>query len=118
MWCRRDDDSPSQLPSGDLPGLQGAVFADGTDREGRVREDGRGLLSAVWLLSALSERDAMLTVQILINGQVLFARSCSRTSEDQDVSIYQSDDGTEIEHKASDGAIVLARKLLETIKEP
>ena len=55
----------------------------------------------------------MLTVTILINGQPLYTRSCFREYEGK----YRVDDGSIIEHSYDDGAIKLAHKLLNTIKE-
>ena len=55
----------------------------------------------------------MLTVSILINGQPLYTRSCFREEEGK----YRVDDGSVIEHKYNDGAIVLAHKLLDTMYE-
>ena len=55
----------------------------------------------------------MLTVSILINGQPLYTRSCFREVEGK----YRVDDGSVIEHKYNDGAIVLAHKLLDTMYE-
>ena len=55
----------------------------------------------------------MFTVSILINGQPLYTRSCFR----EKTGIYKVDDGSIIEHEYNDGAIVLAHKLLDTIKE-
>lgn len=54
----------------------------------------------------------MLTVSILINGQPLYTRSCYREKWGK----YRVDDSSVIEHKYDDGAVVLAQKLLETIK--
>ena len=55
----------------------------------------------------------MLTVSVLINGQPLYTRSCFREEEGK----YRVDDGSIIEHKYNDGAIVLAHKLLDTMYE-
>ena len=69
----------------------------------------------------------MITVQILINGQVILARSARNVgsageSNDEgyptDMCLYHVDDGSTIKHKRSDGAVKLAHLLLDTIKEP
>ena len=54
----------------------------------------------------------MLTVAILVNGNPLVARSATRIKE----GVYKCDDGTVIEHKFEDGAVDLAKKMLDTIK--
>lgn len=55
-WGNGDhDDIHRHLPVGDLPGVQGAVCADEHDGEGRIREDGRGVLPALRVLQALPE---------------------------------------------------------------
>lgn len=63
----------------------------------------------------------MITVSILINGNPVLTRSAvNRTPErgDDKPCRYQVDDGSFIMHKRSDGAVVLAHKLLDKIKEP
>ncbi len=55
----------------------------------------------------------MLTVAILKNGNPLLARSAHRVED----GVYLCDDGTVIKHKYEDGAVELAKKLLDTIKE-
>ena len=62
----------------------------------------------------------MLTVQVLINGQVIFARSCRNIAGPgpEGHCIYHADDGVQIEHRRQDGAVVLARKLLDYVEEP
>lgn len=62
----------------------------------------------------------MITVTILINGQPIYTRTAVNVSTDSvsgDLNIYESDDGSIISHNKSHGAIVLAKKLLDTIKE-
>ena len=60
----------------------------------------------------------MLTVTIAINGQVIFARSAVNTGRVSDGdTAYKNDDGKTVWHNPEDGAIVLATKLLGTIKE-
>ena len=70
----------------------------------------------------------MLTVAILINGQPLTARSATNTGKTKRVfsvvdqaekfhTVYHCDDGTEILHDPSDGAVKLAHLLLDRIKE-
>lgn len=55
----------------------------------------------------------MITVSILINSKPIYTRSA--------VSIggceYKVDDGSIITHDPHDGGVVLAKKLLDTIKE-
>jgi hypothetical protein len=61
----------------------------------------------------------MITVQISINGGCIYARSAVKI-KDEDANgkaAYRVDDGQIIEHNYSDGAIVLAKKLLDTIHE-
>jgi hypothetical protein len=63
---------------------------------------------------------AVITVSILINGNPIFTRSAVRTvtRERGHPCEYKTDDGTVISHVYEDGAVVLAKKLLDTIKEP
>lgn len=57
----------------------------------------------------------MITVAIAINGKTIYARSAvNRLAE---VGKYVLDDGTYIEHDPDDGAVALAIKMLETIKD-
>lgn len=62
----------------------------------------------------------MITVAILINGQPIFTRSAVRTTtrERGHPNEYTVDDGNIIQHLYEDGAVALAHKLLDTIKEP
>jgi len=57
----------------------------------------------------------MLTVAILINGQPIYTRTVVNRLRER--GVYVSDDGTEIEHDPDDGAIALAIKALQTIKD-
>lgn len=63
----------------------------------------------------------MITVSILINGQPVYTRSAvNRTPTNNPTSqqaVYEVDDGSFIKHNRKDGAVVLAHKLLDTIKE-
>lgn len=62
----------------------------------------------------------MITVAIIINGHPLMARSAYRIKEPYmkgDSAEYRVDDGTTILHNPEQGAVELAKKLLETIKE-
>lgn len=60
----------------------------------------------------------MITVSILINGQPLYTRSAFRIDGKQgEVCKYKCDDGSIITHNYNDGAVKLAHKLLDTIKE-
>jgi len=61
----------------------------------------------------------MISVCININGNFLMGRS-ARNLEKQDnegFTLYQCDDGQIIKHRPKDGVIVLAKKMLNTIKE-
>ena len=63
----------------------------------------------------------MITVQILINGRALLVRSARNTgpSGDHDgMCRYEVDDGTVLYHNRSDGAVPLAKAMLDTIQEP
>lgn len=61
----------------------------------------------------------MITVSILINGQPLFTRSAVNQQRlPSGHCEYLLDDGTAIEHMPEHGAVILAIKMLKTIKEP
>lgn len=57
----------------------------------------------------------MLTVAILKNGHPLMARSAVNKLKTE--GVYICDDGTRIEHDPKDGAVALAKKMLDTIVE-
>ena len=61
----------------------------------------------------------MITVQININGNCIFARSATRTKEPDanGKATYKVDDGKEIRFNPDEGAIKLAHKLLDCIEE-
>ena len=60
----------------------------------------------------------MLTVSILINGQPIYTRSAFRLEGKKGEECkYKCDDGSIITHNYNDGAVKLAHKLLDTIKE-
>jgi len=63
----------------------------------------------------------MISVSILINGQPIYTRSAVNVTHpemaDGKSAVYECDEGTVIEHDIEDGAVVLAKKLLDTIKE-
>jgi len=60
----------------------------------------------------------MITVSILINGQPIFTRSARNTDKVKNKkTIYILDTGKEILHKRKNGAIKLAKMMLDTIKE-
>ena len=68
--------------------------------------------------SANTSGDNLITVAILINGNPIMARSATNTlKETPEGHIYLCDDGSQIIHKRDTGAVALAIKLLETIKE-
>jgi len=60
------------------------------------------------------------TVAILINGSPIFARSAvnrGKVSPGSEECLYEVDTGEEVLHDPDDGAVKLARKLLDTIRE-
>lgn len=60
----------------------------------------------------------MITVSILINTQPIYTRSATNISKDDNQpQRYRLDTGEIIYHTQSDGAVELARKLLDTIQE-
>lgn len=60
----------------------------------------------------------MITVSILINGKPIFTRSARNNgSERNGKTLYRCDDDSEIWHKRNDGAIKLAKMMLDTINE-
>ncbi len=60
----------------------------------------------------------MLTVAILINGNPLVAKNAINQAESNELgeTKYINDAGEVIWHNPSDGAVVLAKKLLDTIR--
>lgn len=64
---------------------------------------------------------AMISVMISVNGNPIMGRSAVRKKDrlgpEGNISEYHVDDGTKILHNPDDGALVLAKKLLGTIKE-
>jgi len=62
----------------------------------------------------------MITVQILINGVVVLARSARNVDPkvDAEESTYKVDDGSTIKHRRADGAVKLAKLMLDTVVEP
>jgi len=62
----------------------------------------------------------MITVQILINGQVIFARSARNVgaTAHKDIYVYHVDDGRVVLHNRNDRAVALARRILEDVEEP
>ena len=62
----------------------------------------------------------MITVTILINGQPIITRSAVRKEKGNrkgKVSHYMVDTGNIIEHNYDDGAVPLAKKMLDTVVE-
>lgn len=61
----------------------------------------------------------MITVSILINGKPIYTRSAVNKGIccDKKTCFYEVDTGETIYHRPDDGVVVLAKKLLETIKE-
>jgi len=61
----------------------------------------------------------MITVNISINTNTIFTRTATRIKDPDKngMATYHVDNGQIIKHKPEDGAVVLASKMLETIKE-
>lgn len=57
----------------------------------------------------------MITVNILINGEAIFARSATNRLEEH--GVYILDTGERIHHNPDDGAVALAQKMLATIED-
>jgi hypothetical protein len=60
-----------------------------------------------------------LYVKVFINERMIITKACHRLDEPMKDGVcqYRTDCGKVIEHKVSDGAAVLAQKLLEISKE-
>jgi hypothetical protein len=60
----------------------------------------------------------MITVAILINGHPIVARNAVNQQKENDEGLteYLTDSGVKIYHNPDDGAVVLAHKLLDEIK--
>ena len=59
----------------------------------------------------------MISVTIFINGNSIITRSAVKTEENDNKYKYKVDDGRVIEHDYKNGAVLLAIKLLEGVKE-
>lgn len=62
----------------------------------------------------------MITVSILINGQPIYTRTAIRVESGNrkgKISRYKVDDGTVISHHYDDGAVILAKMMLDTISK-
>ena len=63
----------------------------------------------------------MITVAIFINGNPIYARTALNVTKETNLTdkenTYKVDDGTEIKHIPKEGAVALAKKMLDTIKE-
>lgn len=57
----------------------------------------------------------MITVTVAINGKVIYARTAVNRIKER--GGYECDEGTLIQHDPEDGAVALAKKLLDTITE-
>ena len=65
----------------------------------------------------------MITVTISINGNPVYARTAVNVTDHFDTKMgncckYKLDDGSVVLHKQEDGAVKLAKKMLDTIQEP
>ena len=67
-----------------------------------------------------SSFEGSFSASVQVNGNVVVARSCRRTdrTDEDGRSIYKVDDGSEVAHYREDGAVELAKKLLNTVEEP
>jgi len=64
----------------------------------------------------------VITVAILINAQPIHARSAVNVTKvkkitEDTVCTYELDDGSRLRHRYGDGAVALAKRMLDTIKE-
>lgn len=59
----------------------------------------------------------MITVSIFINGNPILTRSATRTKDRVNFSEYTLDTGNKIIHKPEDGAVALAKLMLDDINE-
>ena len=64
----------------------------------------------------------MITVAILINGNVVYARTAVNVADHFDTKLgncckYKLDDGSIIYHRDEDGAVNLSKKMLDTIQD-
>lgn len=60
----------------------------------------------------------MITVSVSINGEPIYTRTAVNVKQRKTgIDDYKCDEGTIIQHRYDDGAIVLAKKMLDTIKE-
>lgn len=59
----------------------------------------------------------MLTVSISVNGKAIYTRSAVNIKQMKHFANYKLDDGTILLHNTNDGAVVLAKKMLDTIVE-
>ena len=62
----------------------------------------------------------MITVNILINGNAIYARSARNVKnlDTKGLCLYEVDDGRQIKHNRSKGAVELAIKMLKGIEKP
>lgn len=60
----------------------------------------------------------MITVSILINGQPIYARTAVNIGKNADGKhIYKIDDGSILSHTREEGALALAKMMLDTVEE-
>ena len=65
------------------------------------------------------EERGMITVSIFINGNPVITRSARRTRMNKrGVGTYKLDTGKTLTHNYEEGAIVLAKRMLDTVVEP
>lgn len=69
---------------------------------------------------SISDEGEEFSASIKINGSVITGRSCYNTGErnEEGKVRYKVDDGSSVWHDPADGAVVLAEKLLDTMKDP
>jgi len=63
----------------------------------------------------------MITVSISNNGTVIYARTATNISSknvgNNDVNVYSIDTGDIIKHTPKDSAVIIAKKMLDNVKE-
>jgi hypothetical protein len=59
----------------------------------------------------------MISVSIFINLKPVYTRTARNIGQKGSICSYELDTGEIIEHNPDEGAVVLAKKMLDTIKE-